>query len=395
MTTAIALREDFTREQVELIKRTICNGASDDELALFTNTSRRLQLDPFARQIFAVFRWNKKLNRNVMQIQVSVDGFRVVAERNGHYAGQLGPFWSSDGKNWHEVWLEKDPPRAAKVAVLRDDFKEPLWAVATWDQYKQEGQYGLSEMWKKMGPLMLGKCAECLALRRAFPNELSEVYSPEEMAQAANGNADGADYIPPTKEGPRSEAPKATTGMTLTSTDGAAPNGATKRQTAADIAYCGEPLSPAQLKKIHALRSEVGGVFSGNEEDARTNWGKALRVYRSKDGERITSSKDLCKTQAAHLIDRMEGYVRKQAEKVVRMEQETKPVDDVPLEDLLVKAFTHPEHEAEWFMMLFGKDSGALDERDLQSAKLLLEAGLDTPAYTKLIGTMKATGRVL
>ena len=187
MTTALAIAREFPTEQVDLLKRTICKGASDDELSMFVQTAQRLGLDPFARQVFAVKRWDNQERREVMSIQVSIDGFRLVAERTGKYAGQLGPFWSADGKEWVEAWLAKEPPAAAKVGVMRHDFKEPVWSVATWDQYKQtKRDGGLTGMWAKMGPLMLAKCAESLALRRAFPNELSGAYTDAEMSQATH-----------------------------------------------------------------------------------------------------------------------------------------------------------------------------------------------------------------
>ena len=180
---------NYNRDQIDLLKRTICADATDDEFALFLEVSQRTGLNPFARQIFAVKRWDTRAGRDVMTIQTSIDGFRLIAERSGRYAGQLGPFWSADGREWLEVWLDNEhPPAAAKVAVLRSDFKEPLWSVATWDQYRQETkQGGLTPMWRRMGPLMLAKCAESLALRRAFPQELSGLYTAEEMQQAVRG----------------------------------------------------------------------------------------------------------------------------------------------------------------------------------------------------------------
>lgn len=139
----------------------------------FLQHCHRTGLDPIARQIYAIERGGR------WTIQVSIDGARLIAERSGEYEGQTPVQWTADGREWLDVWLALEPPAAARVGVYRAGFREPMMAVANFSAYQAGGP-----MWKKMPALMLGKCAEMLALRRAFPQDLSGLYSPEEMDQA-------------------------------------------------------------------------------------------------------------------------------------------------------------------------------------------------------------------
>jgi phage recombination protein Bet len=172
----------YHKDIVKLIRDTLARDCTPAELQLYLYHSKRSGLDPLARQIYAVSRFDKNLNRNVMAIQVSIDGFRLIAERTNKYVGQTPPKWCGSDGIWKGVWLDKEPPAAARVGVYKKGFEKPIYAVANWSAYCPEGKQAF--MWLKMPALMLSKCAEALALRKAFPQELSGYYSTEEMQQA-------------------------------------------------------------------------------------------------------------------------------------------------------------------------------------------------------------------
>lgn len=180
--TQLAITNDqkyWSDAQLSALKQLGLSNASNGDLAFFFHQAQRTGLDPFARQIYMIERGGR------YGIQTSIDGLRIVAQRSGEYAGQTAPYWCGEDGEWKDVWLGKTTPFAAKVGVYRKGFNEPTWAVARLDSYCPLNRDGKPMgLWNKMPDVMLAKCAEALALRKAFPNDLSGLYTDDEMSQA-------------------------------------------------------------------------------------------------------------------------------------------------------------------------------------------------------------------
>jgi phage recombination protein Bet len=183
--------EAFTAEDRELIRSLLREEKraepSDYELERFVRQCERTNLDPFDRQIYAQFRRDRRSGTVRMQVQGTIDGFRLVAERSGKYLGQDGPYWCGPDGEWVDVWLKPEPPSAAKVGVYKQGLERATYSVALFKEYAQRGQGGaLTGLWPTMPANQLAKCSEALALRRCFPDKLSGIYTTEEMGQADN-----------------------------------------------------------------------------------------------------------------------------------------------------------------------------------------------------------------
>lgn len=171
---------------VSLIKEVFAKGATQQELMLFSEICVQRNLNPLFKQIYFMKIWDSTQNKEVMSPVVSIEGFRCIAERSGKYQGQTIPMFCGKEGIWKEIWPEDKPPFACKVGVHRVGFKDPVYSIAEWNsfaKYKKDGS--LTQFWLKFKTLMLAKCAEAGALRKAFPEDLSGLYAQEEMEQSS------------------------------------------------------------------------------------------------------------------------------------------------------------------------------------------------------------------
>ena len=182
--------------RLDLIRDQLAPGATDDELTYFGAVADRLELDPFAGHIVLIGRYDGKAEREIYRPQITVAGRRTIASRTGELVGIDGPVWcgprNADGELvWSEVWDGDGYPYCARALVYRRGWHVPANGTAKWSEFAQygkadnQGERRPLKTWAQMPSHMLGKVAESMALRRAFP----------EIAAATAGIAGDDDVV--------------------------------------------------------------------------------------------------------------------------------------------------------------------------------------------------------
>lgn len=167
------------KEEKDVIRSLYFKELTEAEINIFVMICERTGLSPALRQIYPQKRFDSKSGKSNMIVMTGIDGFRWVGERTGKYC---------PGR---ETEFKYDPENrlVSATAYIKKQTMDGTWhevsATAFFSEYVQMTKDGRpNTFWGKMPHVMLAKCAEALAIRKAFPQHLAGVYSPEEMMQA-------------------------------------------------------------------------------------------------------------------------------------------------------------------------------------------------------------------
>lgn len=136
-----------TKEEIAMLRQTVVTDAriTDEQIKLLIVLAQKYNLDPFKREIWAT----------TTGILIARDGFLTFAHRTGDFDGMETEFGFDEHGN-----LE-----SATTTVWNKKMSHPIKFTA---YYKEFANGKKSPTWMNMPKVMLQKCAEAHALRRAF-----------------------------------------------------------------------------------------------------------------------------------------------------------------------------------------------------------------------------------
>ena len=193
----------FSSPQIALVRRTVAKDCNQDEFDLFIELCKARGLNPLLRHCYAFVFGKNDQSKRQMVVVVSIDGQRSLAERTGAYRpDERAPRFANGAEK--DTKTNPQALTSAEVTVYKHAHGEwfPVTAVAYWEEVaplkeiwapddmgkrSPTGRYELDpskDAWRRMPRLMLAKCAEMAALRKAFPDDFSGLYGEGEVDRA-------------------------------------------------------------------------------------------------------------------------------------------------------------------------------------------------------------------
>jgi phage recombination protein Bet len=189
-------------KRLKLIRDTVAKQASETEFNWFIDICRHTRLDPLRKQIYCfVFHASDAKKRQMVPV-TAIGGLRAIAQRTGTYrADNRAPRLETD-ESLRDSLTNPLGIIRAEVSVFQHSHGEwhEIVGEAYWEEFapivdewvddpeagrrRPSGKRMLDKTkdgWRRMPRLMLAKCAEAVALRKAWPDDLGNLYEETEI----------------------------------------------------------------------------------------------------------------------------------------------------------------------------------------------------------------------
>lgn len=166
------------------VKKFLVSGRSElvtaQEVVLFINLCKYQQLNPFLREAYLI----KYSERDPAQMVVGKSAFESRADRDERYRGYKAGVVVVKKDNSVEyrtgtLTLPNEQLVGGWCDVYVDGYKEPIHASISLAEYNTG-----KSIWASKPGTMIRKVAKAQALREAFPNAFSGLYTAEELGTA-------------------------------------------------------------------------------------------------------------------------------------------------------------------------------------------------------------------
>ena len=273
------------QNKLDLIKRTVAKGATNDEFNMFMYLANSYKLDPINKEIWFI-KYDAKSTPTIM---TSRDGYLAIANRSEHFDGLLSDVVHENDE------FEKMPDGAVKHkygckdrgAIIgayalgyRNDRKYPIYVFAHLSEYNKN-----SNVWKQYTSAMILKVAEAMMLKRLF--SISGLVTKEEIDE---------DYVIEGNGGNEKEAEVTTkTEKVISPTNNDRPSEIQMKQIYGDIVCeeCGVRVygfkCPKCKKELKDLHVEAKG-FIHSHYLTKEDFSKTGKMYPAMDWGKLTKS---------------------------------------------------------------------------------------------------------